>query len=329
MTSNPIYRAAAKLLLFLSLVVVLQALINHIFPPFTTFDSMRDVEAAILDKKSEVVFFGDSSNYQTSPKDHLKWSIDQWVQHFAPKHRIAAMAHAGYAADTYLAHARFMLTKRPFPKVLIVPINLGSFGPVWERNPQFQFNEEKLILSQNPLAYLFYRPLTIFKFTNRISQEEFEMTPVYNGKQRMGVVKDFYNPDYLKHVTPEKIKNRMAFRYMYTLDKTHRKMKAIVSLTDLLVKCGITPIFYIEPIDWETGERHWPKAFVERVQQNVTLIKDVLAQKNIQPIDLSMVLGDESFIDGDYPQEHISEAGRQRVGKEIAKKLNAALQDAI
>ncbi len=290
---------------------------------------MQEIETAVEEKKAQVIYFGDSSNYQTSPRDPYKRSIDQWIQNYTPQYRLGSMAHAGYASDVFLAHAHYLLKKRPLPKAIIVPINLGSFGPVWERNPQFQFNEEKLILSENPLAYVFYRPLKIFKYTDRISQEEFEMTPVYKGRQLIGMVKDFYNEDYQKHVTEQKIKNRMAFRYMYALDPQHRKVKALVEIARLMKKHHIQPIFYVGAIDWETGERHWPDEFLSQVQENVSLLNSQLREENITFVDLSTRLGDEAFIDGDYPQEHINEEGRRLVAKEISDTLKRVLTNAI
>ena len=80
-------------------------------------------------------------------------------------------------------------------------------------------------------------------------------------------------------------------------------------------------MFYITPIDMETGTRHLPEDFPAVVKQNCRLIEQRLRERGGEVIDLSHSLGPGAFSWNEYPNEHLRQNGRCYVAKRLAQTL--------
>ena len=105
-------------------------------------------------------------------------------------------------------------------------------------------------------------------------------------------------------------------------------MKEIVKLAR---DSGIELIFYITPIDYQTGEEYLGKSFYQRVTQNVDVIRSLLTREGVDVIDLSFDINTEWFTwgvdpnDHLYPNEHLKEHGRKRIAEQLVKRLSQIL----
>jgi hypothetical protein len=85
---------------------------------------------------------------------------------------------------------------------------------------------------------------------------------------------------------------------------------------------GIEPLFYIYPVDVESGERLLGASFREQVGRNVSTIRGRMEASRTKLLDLSRELGSSGFdYDPGFPNEHLTESGRQRVAEALTEFL--------
>ncbi|MCB9757351.1 MAG: hypothetical protein H6753_02865 [Candidatus Omnitrophica bacterium] len=278
--------------------------------------------------KADIVYFGDSTINWAPDSDVNRESMPGLLQRLLPTERIAKITHASYQMDVYQAYVEYMIRKGYHPKVVIIPINLRCFSPEWDQQPLWQFEKEKLTLAMKDTFWMkFYRPLAVFKiFEPRINRFAYEQTNVFDGSQLIGQVRDFDNASYQVY-SQEKMKNKLRFRYMYSLSKQHRKVQSMVRSAKLLKSAGIKPVFYITPVDWQTIEKNLGVSSVLRIEENVQVIRSALDEVDVPVWDLSRSLPSEDFSwpeDGDgpyYPNEHLRLRGRMLVVKTLAERM--------
>ncbi|MCP5108847.1 MAG: hypothetical protein GY950_36020 [bacterium] len=323
-----------KLIFLLPVIFLMQSLLTHyllkIESPGLDKYVLRFNEFTRLNRylkrKTNVIYFGDSTVDATAKDDNDRRSISEMLGDLHPRRSLETIKHAAYHAGLYREFCKYIARQSSRPAVIIIPINMRSFSPEWDRRPQYQFEIEKIILRGGLLKQLllaFYKPLRVFGYNfYTISAEEFSKTPVFNGTRQAGIVKDFNNKEYVRF-SEKNMKKKILFFYMYTLSPNHRKLKALVETTDVLKKNNIKCIFYITPIDWETGERYFPGEFSGRLRQNTRLVQRLLAEKGIEVLDLSTDLTADFFYWRLYPNEHLNQRGRMYVAHHVSRVLSA------
>jgi hypothetical protein len=172
--------------------------------------------------------------------------------------------------------------------------------------------------------------LGVFKAvsTNEISVEQYNKTEVYFEKEVVGTVREFdFRSDDPNTVTDEKIHQKFIFNYMYPLKPDHRKLESMTEIVNILNSIDVEAVFYIAPLDMETGRKYLDGVFSDRVRTNIELVKTLLRGQNIEPIDLSESVTAEHFSWTVYPNEHMDQYGRFFVADYLAETLgNAAVR---
>jgi hypothetical protein len=306
-----------KLLAFVIIVMGLQLIIGHKIP----------AEVEVLDKaiseKTDVIFFCDSTNFAYSKQDNDKRTISQMLQGMIPERKILTIDHGAFGMDMYLAFCKYICRANNRPNVVIIPVNMRSFSPGWDQRPDWQFEQERFFL-EHPLIRSFYKPLAVFKVisTNEISVEQYNKTSVYCGDKVIGTVREFdFRSDDPNSITDEKIRKKFIFNYMYPLTPDHRKLQSMMQVVNVLNSIDVKVVFYITPLDIEEGRKYLSDVFNDRVRANVELVKALLREQNIEPLDLSQNLPSEHFSWTVYPNEHLDQAGRLYVANHLAEAL--------
>jgi hypothetical protein len=225
--------------------------------------------------------------------------------------------------DIYLAFCRYIARSPNRPDTVIIPVNMRSFSPGWDRRSDWQFEEERFFLNY-PLLRAFFKPLAIFKVvsTNEITPEQYNQTPVYCDQQLVGTVREFdFMPTDPNAVTDEDIRKKFIFQYMYPLRPEHRKLRAMMDIVEVLDSAGVRLVLYITPLDMETGRKHLPERFPSRVGANIELVKSLLRDRNVEPLDLSRSVSAGNFSWTVYPNEHLDQHGRLFVADSLAGAL--------
>ena len=209
----------------------------------------------------------------------------------------------------------------------MIPINLRSFSPEWDRKPAYQFEATKRQIrhAERPLQQALDPLLRTLHLLDEqaVTQTEYKTTPVYCGTEQVGLVRDFDNPSYLE-VTPERTRNKMIFHYMYPLGVDHPKLVALREIVALADDYDLNIVFYVSPVDVETGERLLPGRFREQVAANVDTIREAVGTHQPALIDMSDALPSTAFSWHDYPNEHLRDTGRRFVAERLASQLEGS-----
>jgi hypothetical protein len=282
-----------------------------------------------LKEKVEIVYFGDSVNADLAKTDTDKRILAQWLADQVPEHSLVSIDHAAYQAEIYLAFCRYIIKQKNHPKLVIIPINLRSFSASWDKNYGWQFEDEKAILNSK-VSFAFYKTIEVFnkndKRYNEISQEEFYNTEVFNGQILAGKVRDF-EADSFRHYSEENMKKSVVYFYMYSLKKDQRFLNDLISAAKLLQENGFKTIFYITPVDYQTGEIYFPKEFSARIKENTDVIKAVFKENNVELFDFSFDLDKNHFAWEKYINEHLNQKGKAYLSKKLSQEVKEILGD--
>jgi hypothetical protein len=278
----------------------------------------------------EVIFFGDSVDLSRSHLDGNKSPLHRMIQDRLPGQTIGPLVHEGYNMDTFLAYAGYISSSTRKPRLVIIPVNMRSFSPQWDADPSCQFDMERQVLSGGYLKRVFLKPLILFGAVKQrgISREEYENTPVFNGSQMVGRVRDFLGESF-REPSDGKTEKKLVFHYMYSLEPGHRKLVSMAKMANVLKRSGIKPLFYITPIDRETGDKYLGPDFTRRIKANTAIIKQVLTSQGMGCLDLSLDLPAGAFHwqPNLYPNEHLNEKGRLYVAARVAREAEKALRE--
>ena len=298
--------------------------------PISTVLPNPSKEIALLDAHLEggtpILYFGDSVIKGTVPSDSDKRSIPQLLEAQLSNKRVGRVSHAAYQMDLFLDYCRYVIRHPTPPEIIVIPINMRSFSPLWDLMPWCQFDVERILLSQNRfLLKAFMRPLRIFDYkpTPSITEEEFLRSDVFRGSVRIGEVEDFQGPEY-RAITEGNTIRKIHANYLFPLDRDHRKMRSMRLIAEELTRAGIRPVFYVTPVDVQSCAEYEPE-FAEDLAQKVHLIEEILKARNVPLIDLSTSVDPEGFFWSydpgllHYPNEHINQRGKKIVANRLAE----------
>jgi hypothetical protein len=88
-------------------------------------------------------------------------------------------------------------------------------------------------------------------------------------------------------------------------------------------------IFYLTPVDEQTGESLLPGEFRPLVKSNVRLLERELRTTGATVLDLSDGLPAESFSWDLYPNEHLRAAGRRYVAHQLEQAIVPQLASGV
>jgi hypothetical protein len=323
-------RLLAKFILLALVTVPAQLLIVQHAPwQQSDMDTMRQV-ASYLRERCDVLYFTDSVDAAYGLNDKDRRLVSERVRDDIPGHTMQVISHASFGLDTYRDFADYILDQPNHPRLLIVPINMRTFSVGMDLRPGYQFEQLRFYLrhNNNILIDAAYPFLLTFKALKKSSldEEEFLRQPIFNGDTRVGEIKDFdeFSPAY-RTATEENIRKQLIACYMYSLKEDHRKLQAMAAIAQHAKKAGVKVIFYITPIDWQTGEKYLGAAFSQRLRENVDLVRSMLARAGYTPIDLSFALKSDEFAWIKYVNEHMNEKGKGYVAKILAERIKAEL----
>lgn len=195
----------------------------------------------------------------------------------------------------------------------------------------------------HPWATLLLRPLEAFGFFRpSISQRDFMDTPVYDGDERVGQVRDFETLA-ADEVLQEEAENAyrevaledeetaqavLTYHYMLSLEPDHRKLDAMVDVAELGARRGVNVIFYISPINVEQGERFLESRFTERLSENIQVVEsrlDATSLDGVELLNMAFDLPAYDFTD----LEHLTETGKEYVAEQIASAVQGGQDPSV
>lgn len=321
MTSYPL-RFWIKLTTLGGLVIAAQLLSRVVYTGDEDANIVRMRQ--LLQDGVDVLYFGDSVNFIVDPDDDDDRSISRMLDSLTPELSVAAIDHPAYHLRVFESFVDALAEQPRRPRAVVIPVNLRSFSPSWDRFPQYQFTDVRRELKYGILWRAVEKPLRTFHVLDdfrEVSWETYETTPVYSGTKKVGVVRDFDNPSY-RRATRENRRNKFILEYMAAVSPDHRLLLALRRIAARARELNITPLFYLTPIDVETGTRFVGPSFTRQIEANAQTIRSQLKDVNPPPLDLSLSLPADRFHYASvYPNEHLDEAGRMFVAEQLAQSL--------
>lgn len=318
------FRAAVKIPLFILSIVALQLGVGAIRASVSPIP-LRDLADQALARKDAVIYFGDSVIASRHPEDVDRRTIAEMLQEELGGRRVGLVNQHGLNPTLMQSLTAYLVRRGGRPEWVVVPINLRSFSPVTDLRPQYQYVTLRLRLDHDDLLVSSWsQPLASFHRLklDPVSQRQFEETPVYRGATQVGRIRDFEGPEF-KTFSSDKLAKKFVVDYMYPLQADHRQVRSILDVADRCLRAGIRPLFYVTPVDVESGVDAVGPEFRSAVQSNTQLLRDLLSARGLDLLDLSLGLDKEAF-DWKrvlYPNEHLTERGRRFVAEQVARRL--------
>ena len=278
-------------------------------------------------ENADILYFGDSITFFSAPGDKIPNSM-QGILGRLLHTKIFAIANAAFDMVVYYDICKHLFNEGYRPKIVIVPINIRSFGLEWDKNPSWQFmRKRKIWMLQDSLILHFFKPLSVFKYDQPpLTKMAYENLGVFDGDRLVGRVRDF-EVFSTTSINDEMRKKLIIFRYFYPLSSDHPKIKVLQELADLLKSQGIKGIFYITPVDYQTGEYYMGNKFSEQIKEKVQIIKEALAKRDTEVLDFSFFLSAKFFNSSpstdSFMTEHLKFEGRASV---VAYLLRAMIE---
>lgn len=271
--------------------------------------------------KKNIFFFGDSVSFFAQDEADRR-TIPDFISTSSKGQPVASVVHSAYHSDIFQHYVAKLPASQSCP-VAIVEVNLRSFSEAWEKRPEYQYEKEKLFLSNYDNRWFrnFWKPLAIFKYfkLDTFSPEEFRATPIIRNGKKIGTMQDFYDFEKDKKMD-DLIKIAFNYDYLYDLYPTNKKVVALVNILKMRNNCRNKTIIYVTPVDYQSGEKYWGPFFTKKIKQNIQVIQNELGRNGGSLIDWSTVFPPEAFMwqKTHFPDEHLHARWKADLGARIA-----------
>ncbi|MEK7543290.1 MAG: hypothetical protein AAB557_00315 [Patescibacteria group bacterium] len=323
--------------LFTSLIIYLgQLLISNVFPPKIP-ETAVNFNLAYHEKKPEIMYLVDSTDYVTDSEEKDHDAISLIMEKELKCATVGAIVQNGGNPDIFAAYAKFIARFQPPPDYLIVEINMRAFGAAWDKDPQFEFNEQKLFFDWFAETALmpfwpFFSNSGFINFQPANSTTTDQPPSIFLTLLRKAGLMRYPESPPNEPYPDNPLKNLIHANYMNNLTKNHRKIQSLLRIADMFASKKTKLIFYFTPIDYQPKQSFMGDKFVTQLKKNVNLVKTALLEKQVTVLDLSTSLSAEAFtwrsimkanskLENLYNNEHLMAQGRHFVAKALTDEI--------
>ncbi|MBI1836078.1 MAG: hypothetical protein HYR91_02310 [Flavobacteriia bacterium] len=288
---------------------------------------LKKIGDTSFSKKANILYFSASPNASFPESDTDRRSIHEKIQFYLNNNTIEALDTGAIHAGIFL-HALQQLPQDYKPKIILMDLNLRSFGKMWihsglenslQRNLVYWnnypglYNRIKASLKNYPYLPLHEREALINY------SEKFDVLPF---KKACYTIKKWvdslnFRADHYDGIGREFVRN-FGFQINESNEmlKNYREVVAFCKLQKLKL------VFLILPENIESMRKNSGENLVKLCDKNIKYLK--FQFKNIPIIDLSNKLNSSYFYET-FPTEHYNQEGREIVAKCVGtyfKKLS-------
>jgi hypothetical protein len=307
------------------LLVVVAAMQVAVFERFHRTEPLKKFEQC-LKARPDVILFGDSCNGWVDQEDTDRRAISELLNDRLVGKTVGRIDGRAYHLELYEAFIDLLIARQAHPELLIIPINLRSFSSEWDARPSYAFEAAKQQLRQadDPFALAISPLLKTLQWQTDTAKSlsAFKRTEVFDGDQRVGTVDDFENARY-DHPSEELVRSKFIYHYMYSLTPEHRKLVALRNIVRKAAEHQLQVAFYVTPVDFESGSRCLGNRFASQIKHNVSVLRASVAGSSASFMDCSLSLDANAFSWSQYPNEHLTEVGRNFVAETLASNFSA------
>lgn len=255
----------------------------------------------------DVLYLSDSTNFFASTLDSRKDRVSEFLAERLTDLNVDYIDDGGYNIGVHLDYIRYFVNHGKLPRFVILPINMEGFSPSYENNPRYQFIKQRWTLRYGIPFATAYRPLKVFKFPfDSLDRERvFPLVP--------------------ETTETDAVRIHVERLYLHPLEEQRQRLAMLSTFASEVKSAGSEPVFFILPIDFDSGESVFGHKFHDVVSSNIARVKSNLGRLGVNVLDLSHDLKSDCFQwqeAGPLMNPHMSQCGREYVADQVAKQIN-------
>lgn len=271
-----------------------------------------------------LVFLGDSINASFDHSEENSQSLSTLVS-LAADHHIGAVALGGYDMRLFRDYVRAMRHRidPANPRTWILTVNLSNYSgdgrAAWNRN---KLHIACLLQLLHRPMRAFARPMRIFRFPAYrpdLRPEEDLRRPVFWQGRVIGHSRDFPDSRFMvSGVTDDLRRENIILRYGQPLSPGNLNLRATAEAARMLRRLGQRAIFCIMPCDIERCDGLLDGQISPILDGKAATVAAAARAAGGEVLDMHSAFPHEFFIPDQYPNEHLRNAGRERLASAIA-----------
>jgi len=334
------YKIGLKFLLVFIILLVSNELYSNYF---VESDIQKHTYRELIEQipqKSEIVYFGESSNFSTYYEDKDKRTISEYIANYFPTKRFGTVDKGALHAGIY----KYLMRHFPennFIETIIITLNLRSFSANWIYSDLETALDKSIVLLKDGPA-LKNRFLLSFKGydikTKKQRVEQFKTdweesllqfpweSPYLNVNQwdKMMELKGIRNSDGTKDWKTTALACHYIKSYAFQIDTfSHPRIKDFDEIVEYAASQGWNVVFNILAENIDQADELIGKDLLYLMRQNRDLLVERYQSKGVIVVDNLEKVESRYFRDKDWTTEHYWENGRRTIAHNVAHSLRA------
>ncbi len=276
-----------------------------------------------IDRPARVLYVGDSVLFDVAAEDTDKRPLARIVKRKTAPISLEWAAMLGLHAEMFEICIDYWLREGLRPELIVIPITLRSFAPIWRYAPGLQFADDRLVFAMDrPILRWLLRPAQIWQAHARwqTSDRDFRRTHVATPDLSTATIASRFGE---RLTEPYDQSGWAAADYLTMIDREHPRLEALVRIQERDDRPPV--LFYLTPTDVESGRSLLGPVFDLRVRANVATLVGTLRSAGGDVIDWSELLSRHSFSESRVINEHLNDSGRMILAEEIAAAIRARI----
>lgn len=289
-------------------------------------------------EESDILYFGESSNFYTEHEDTPKVRISDHLNKMIPELRIHHVDNAGLVASNYL-HIMRHIPEDSEVKAVIVTMNMRSMGPTWiyDHNANYLKKADELIKRRPKLLNRFFVALKTYDYLNEVERQQlleeawkapiqtdrpltFPNLDAWNkGMGNGGILRADGSWDMDKiPLACQHIKN-----FAFTIDfENNPRIKEFDAIVSLAKERGWLLGFHILSVNIDETRMLVGDELASLIEDNVAQLIDRYENKGVLLVNNLYTVPESEFRDRAVPVEHYNNYGKKLCAKALEKALN-------
>lgn len=329
-----------KIIIRVLALAIIIAVLNYVYKyTFYNKDLAEKSEQIITlketQKETDIYYFGESSNFNTSENDSTRQSISALTNLFFPSLRITAINQAGTHAGIYKHWLTQIDTRLNVPKALVITLNVRSFNAPWINSSLEPALQSSVILADQYPSIVNRFLLSLNNFDNKTPQqrERAIASEWKNKKLKLPFAFTHQTVDqWDKHtaqglqcnnVDSDKVVLACHYikTYAFNIDENNPRIKDFDQIANWCKKNNIPLYFNLLAENIDYADSLVGKELVFLMKQNRDYLVRRYNQNNCKVVDNFEWVKGLEFTDQNWTTEHYSYKGRMIIAKNLANSL--------
>lgn len=292
----------------------------------------------------EVIYFGESSNFTTSPRDFNKNRISEFIAEYFPNKKFGHVDKGALHAEIYLNLLKNIPKNSPVETVIIT-LNLRSFNADW-RYSKLETALQKSLVLLKPYPPLANRFLLSFKAYDIKSDKErhkqvhkewkkhnlnFPFPFEYRSVKEWDKAcfhEGIKNPDGSKNYKLTELACHYIKTYAFQIDPNKNpRIKDYDEIVEYCKERGWNLVFNLLAENIYKADELVGQELIYLMKYNRDLLRNRYTEQGAIVVDNFDKVPDIEYIDKDWTTEHYAENGRKIIAENVAEAMKILYKD--